>query len=405
MIAELFPKLDRSYTLRILEDMIRIDSIVGREGELAEYICGQLETLGLACERHEVEPGRLNVYTRLAGKGPGRRLNFNGHLDTVPVCEGWDSDPFTPVVKKDRLYGLGACDMKGGIACILAMLKAFVESGYPFRGELSFSGVVDEEAYSKGARAMLATDLAGCDAIVLAEPYSGDKAKPIPLGITGKVLYDLTVKGRAAHGFSPELGINAIEQAARIVAALDRLPMREHPDFGRGNSCTLKIEGGYQVYSVVVPDLCRVEINRLLVPGETTATAIEDMASLVASLDLQAEVEVGTKPPRYEPFLMSRDEPIVQVFHGVYQEMMGVEPMYVYSPGITDANVFGERGIPCLHLGPARGNIHQPNEYVSLEWLELLPKMYALIAARFLNGDQGLAGQVGNLPYPREATG
>jgi acetylornithine deacetylase/succinyl-diaminopimelate desuccinylase-like protein len=64
MIAELFPKLDRSYTLRILEDMIRIDSIVGREGELAEYICGQLETLGLACERHEVEPGRLNIWTR-----------------------------------------------------------------------------------------------------------------------------------------------------------------------------------------------------------------------------------------------------------------------------------------------------------------------------------------------------
>jgi acetylornithine deacetylase/succinyl-diaminopimelate desuccinylase family protein len=387
MIEELFSKLDTAYTLQVLEDMIRIDSVVGHEGELASYLYDRLRALGIACERHEVEPGRFNLYARLPGKGPGRRLNFNGHLDTVPVCEGWDSDPFTPVVKDGRLYGLGACDMKGGIACILAMLKAFVESGYPFQGELSFSGVVDEEAYSVGARAMLATDLAACDAIVLAEPYSGDEGKPIPLGITGKVLYDLTVKGRAAHGFSPELGINAIEQAARIVAALDRLPMREHPDFGRGNTCTLKIEGGYQVYSVVVPDLCRVEINRLLVPGETTATAIEDMAALVDSLDLQAEVEVGIKPPRYEPFLMSRDEPIVQVFHAVYREVMGAEPLYVHSPGITDANVFGERGIPCLHLGPARGNVHQPNEYVALEWLDVLPRIYAQIAARFLAGE------------------
>ncbi len=387
MIQELLSRLDSAYTLQLLEDMIRINSVVGNEGELAQYLFARLEALGLEYEGHPVEPGRLNVYARLLGNGPGRRLNFNGHLDTVPVCEGWDSDPFTPVAKDGRLYGLGACDMKGGIACSLTVLKAFVESGYTFSGELSFSGVVDEEAYSKGARAMLETDLAGCDAIVLAEPYIGDESKPIPLGITGKVLYDLTVRGHAAHGFSPQQGINAVEEAARIIASLDQLPMQEHPDFGRGNTCTLKIEGGYKVYSVVVPDLCHVEINRLLVPGETTASALEDMEELVRSLDLKADVAVAIKPPRYEPFLMNRDEPILQVFHAVYQEVMGVEPLYAYNPGITDANVFGERGIPCLHLGPERGNVHQPNEYVSLEWLELLPRLYTLIAARYLAGE------------------
>jgi acetylornithine deacetylase/succinyl-diaminopimelate desuccinylase family protein len=384
MTEQLLAKIDDAYTLQLLEELIAIPSVVGHEGEVAAALFERLRSLGLACEMQEVEPGRFNVYARLQGAGPGRRLNFNGHTDTVPVCEGWDSDPFTPLIREGRLYGLGACDMKGGIACVLTMLKAFVESGYGFRGELSFSGVIDEEAYSKGARAMLETDLAGCDAIVLAEPYSGDEGKPIPLGITGKILYDLTVRGHAAHGFSPHLGVNAVEEAARLLAALDRLPMAEHPDFGRGNTCTLKIEGGYQVYAVVVPDLCRVEINRLLVPGETSASALADMEELVASLGLRARVEVGSKPPRYEPFLVRRDEPILQVFDGVYREMMGAEPQYTYSPGITDANVFGERGIPCLHLGPERGNVHQPNEYVSLEWLELLPRMYARIAARFL---------------------
>jgi succinyl-diaminopimelate desuccinylase len=334
-----------------------------------------------------VATGRPNVYARLPGSVPGRRLHFNGHTDTVEVCQGWETDPFTPVIQNGRLYGLGACDMKAGIACILTMLRAFVESRVPFRGELSFSGVIDEEAYSLGAKAMLQTDLAGCDAIVLAEPYPGDKGKPIPLGITGKVLYELNVKGRAAHGFHPQLGVNAVEEAAHIVDALDRLPLRRHPQFGTGNTCTLKIEGGYQRYAVVVPDRCRVEINRLLVPGETTSTALEDMRDLVRSLDLQADVDVGLKPPTYEPFVMTQDEPILVVLDGVYREVMGVDPAYEYTLGITDANVFaGEGGIPCLHLGPARGGAHQPNEYVPLKWLEPIARMYTLIAARFLGG-------------------
>jgi acetylornithine deacetylase/succinyl-diaminopimelate desuccinylase family protein len=384
LIERLLSNLDRDYTLRLLTEMVGINSVVGREGELAAYLQGELKALGLECEWQEVEPGRPNVYARLQGTGAGPRLNLNGHTDTVDVCEGWETDPLTPVTKDGRLYGLGVCDMKAGLACILTTLKASIESAFPFTGELSFSGVIDEEGHSQGARAMMETDLAGCDAILLAEPYAGDEGMPMPLGITGKVLYDLTVQGHAAHGFRPHLGVNAVEEAARIVASLDRLPMREHPDFGRGNICTLKVEGGYRVYAVVVPDRCRVEINRLLVPGETTATAIEDMEELVRSLDLRAQVKVALKPPKYEPFLMSRDEPIVNAYHGAYQVVVGREPVYAYSAGITDANVFAENGIPCVHLGPARGNVHQPNEFVDLEWLERLPRMYALIAARFL---------------------
>ena len=385
MTKELVSKLDHAYTERLLADLIGIDSVVGNEGPLAEYLLQALAPLGLDCELHEVEPGRPNVYARLQGQGPGRRLNFNGHTDTVPVCEGWLTPPHSPVIRNGRIYGLGACDMKAGIACTLTMLKAFVDSQFPFSGELSFSAVIDEEAYSKGARAMLETDFAGCDAIVLAEPYPGDEGKPIPLGITGKVLYEIHVEGRAAHGFRPHLGINAVEETARILAALERLPMRTHPSFGQGNTCTLKIEGGYQVYSVVVPDRCRVEINRLLVPGETADTALNDMQELIGALDLRAKARVDLKPPRYEPFLVSQDTPIMQIFHQVYRQVQGRDPLYAHCEGITDANVFAEKGIPCLHLGPVRGNVHQPNEYVDLDGLAPLSTMYALIAARFLS--------------------
>jgi len=387
MTEDLLSKLDDSYALRRLEEMIAINSVVGQEGELAEYLRGELEALGLRCEVEEVEPGRPNVYARLEGEGPGKRLNFNGHTDTIPVVEGWETDPFAPVVKDGRLYGLGACDMKGGIACILDMMRAFVESGYPFNGELSFSGVIDEEAYGEGAKAMLKTDYGNVDAIVLAEPYPGDETKPIPLGITGKILYDIHVKGRAAHGFRPQLGINAIEEAGKILASLDKLEFKEHPDFGTGNYSTLKIEGGYEIYSVVVPARCRFEVNRLLVPGETVETAIEDMERLIGTLELESDVEVRTKPPRYEAYIMEKDEDIIRVFDSVYKEVMDVEPHYEYAHGITDANIFaGEGKIPCLHLGPQRGGTHQKNEYVLLDWLPPVSKMFALIAARFLGG-------------------
>jgi succinyl-diaminopimelate desuccinylase len=368
MIEEIRSHLDFGYTRRVLKEMIKIDSVVGREGELAEYLKVELEALGLVCGLHEVETGRPNVYGRMEGESPGKRLNFNGHTDTVPVVEGWDMDPFEPVVKEGKMYGLGSCDMKGGIACTLNMLRAISDSGHTFHGELSFSGVIDEEAYGLGAKAMLETDFAQVDAVVLAEPYPGDETKPIPLGITGKILYNVNVKGRAAHGFRPQLGINAVEDTGKILANLDKLEFMEHPDFGTGNYSTLKIEGGYEIYSVIVPASCRFEVNRLLVPGETVQSALADMRRLVDSLELDSEVDVGIKPPRYEAYVMSEDEEIITVFDKVYRKVMGKAPLYEYA------------------YGPQRGGAHQKNEYVSLDWLPLVSEMYARIAVGFLKG-------------------
>jgi acetylornithine deacetylase/succinyl-diaminopimelate desuccinylase-like protein len=394
MIEDAVKRIDDAYTLRKLEEMIRINSVVRSEGEYAEYLKNELDALGLKAEMHMVEPGRPNVYARLKGDKPGKRLNFGGHTDTVPVVEGWETDPFTPVRRGDHLIGLGSCDMKAGIASILTMVKAFQDSGHKLKGELSVAGVIDEEAYGEGAKAMLKTDYAKVDAIVLAEPYPCDETKPMPLGITGKILYDVTVKGKAAHGFRPHLGVNAVEDAAKIVANLDKLNFLDHPDFHKGNYCTLKFEGGYQIYSVVVPASARFEVNRLLVPGETAATAIADMERLVKTLNLKSTVEVKTKPPQYEAYVMPKDDPIIKAFDPVYNNVMGKTPLYQYAYGITDANTFAGVGkIPCLHLGPARGvsdpkkggGTHEKNEYVDVTWLPKVNRMYVKLADAFLN--------------------
>lgn len=386
MSEDVLKELDDGYAVEKLKEMIRIPSVVGDEKELAHYLRDELDSLGLKTELHEVQPARPNVYAKLQGSRPGKRMNFNGHLDTVPVVDNWDTDPFTPVVDGNRIIGLGSNDMKGGIACILNTIRAVVESEHKFPGELSFSGVIDEEAYGEGAKAMLKTSYGKVDAIVLAEPQTADELKPTALGITGKILYDIHVRGKAAHGFSPELGVNAVEQAGVILSNLGKLRIPEHPRF-RGNYSTLKIEGGYERYSVVVPAYCRFEVNRLTVPGETKESVIRDMEELVESLGLDAEVEVEIKPPYYASYEIDRDEPLVRVFEESYEEVLGVKPVFEYSSSITDANTFmGEGGIPCIHYGPFDGGAHQKNEYTLLDSLPPVSKVYALMVDRFLGG-------------------
>ena len=386
MIDDVIKRLDDSYTIKLTKEMINIPSVTGEEEMIGEYIRGKLDEYGLKTSIEMVEPGRPNVYGVLEGGIPGRRLNYNAHTDTVPTGEDWDTDPFKAEVKEGKIYGRGACDMKSGIACSLNMLHAIANSGVEFKGELSFSAVIDQEATDKGAwRMMEDPRWRSLDGVVLTYSYCGDETKPIPLGLTGKILYDVEVKGKAAHGFRPHLGINAVEDAAKIISNLDKLKLRNHPQFGKGTVCTLKFEGGYKKYSVVVPENARFEVNRLLVPGESVDYALDDMRRLVKGLNLGSEVNVGLKPPRYEPYIATKDEPLMRILDEVYRETMGKEPLYEYAYGITEANIFqGEQGIQCIHLGPQRGNAHGANEYVKTEWLPPVSEMYTKIALKYL---------------------
>jgi len=144
----LLQRLKDAYAVRLLKEMIAIPSVVGQEGALAGYIRDELQRIGLRCEMHVVEAGRPNVYASLEAAAPGPHLVFCGHTDTVPPAAGWSTDPFTPVEKDGRIYGLGACDMKAGLACMLNAVRAFAESGIEFKGTLSFAAVIDEEGFS-----------------------------------------------------------------------------------------------------------------------------------------------------------------------------------------------------------------------------------------------------------------
>lgn len=372
--------IDGDYLLETLKRSIGINSIIPHEEPYAAFLADEIRRFGLEPEWEVVAPGRPNVYVT-AELGPADDLLLlTGHTDTVGIAANWQTDPFDPVIKDGRLYGLGSFDMKAGVVCALTALKTLVEDRtlHGKLGRIAFAATVDEEGLGAGAKALLKTKYADAKGILLTEPFGGDGRSPLPLGVTGKVLYRLTVTGKMAHGFYPERGVNAVEDAAKIVAALDRLHLHAHPTYGRGNYSTLKIDGGYKEYAIVVPEQCEVIITRLTVPGENRQTAIADMGALIDSLHLDCTVQIDTPPPFYEPYLIETAAPFAQSFTHAYRQQFGQEPPWAFMKGITDGNIYVAEGqIPTVVFGPTGNGAHECNEYVAID--SLLPVTEVLV--------------------------
>jgi succinyl-diaminopimelate desuccinylase len=380
--------IDTDFLLDCLGRLVSIPSVLPGEAAVALYIADVLGGMGLEVAWQEVAPGRPNVMAT-ADLGPNNRfLVFSGHHDTVAAAPDWETNPFELVEGNGRLYGLGVYNMKAGLACMLAAMKALLETSSVRGklGKLGFASVVDQEGGSMGARALLATEYGGCDAMLHGEHFYGDSVDDyLPSAGLGKMLYKLTVQGKAAHGFRPHLGINAITDAAQIELALRELPLAEDELFGKGTVCTLKIEGGYRQYEVVVPARCEMVVNRLLVPGESREAAVAEMRALIDKLELASAVIIETPPPSFDPYFLDEDTSLLPVFQSVYEGVIGKAPTFAPHKGITDANVFmAEGGIPTIAFGPKGANHHMAGEYVEKETLALVARVYAETAVGFL---------------------
>jgi len=376
--------------LVLTEQMVRIPSVLPREQAMSEFVAEQIRKLGLTPQWQEVSPGRSNVWC-VARAGSGDRLvTLTGHLDTVDVAAGWETDPFLPTLTDGRLYGLGAVDMKSGLACALAAFEQLLQDAgtdSPL-GRIAFAATVDEEGLGSGARALLQTELGASSLILLPEPFSGNSAAdPVPIAMTGKLLYRILVRGRSSHALcNPERGINAVDDAARIVAALNQLPLGSHPLLGRANYSTLKIDGGYREYAVVVPESCEVIVTRLLVPGETRELAVRQLEELIAGLELQSTVTVETPPPAYQPFALDPNSVEVGAFREAYRSVHGRGPVLAGMLGIADNNIYvAEGGIPTIAHGPTGAGLHEAGEYVEVASLEPCVQVLTGTVRRFMS--------------------
>jgi acetylornithine deacetylase/succinyl-diaminopimelate desuccinylase family protein len=360
----------------ILERLVRIPSQTGHERDAAEAVAGWCEKAGLEVAMHEVQPGRPNVIARWrVGRGP--RLLLTGHLDTVPVGEGWSRDPLGAEIANGRLYGRGACDMKGGLAAMLGAVVDVRARGEEPAGDVILAMVVGEEEDSAGTRALVARGVEA-DWAVLSEPTGMQLVR----ANRGLMNYRLVVRGASAHASSPALGRNAVVAAARVVLELEalaaELAARPHPLFGPPNLTVGTIHGGTRPY--VVPDRCEVEVDRRVNPGETREDVVRELQTAIKNARhihpwLEVDVVAGAD---YLAFEIPEEHELVRLV-ATAMVQAGLPRRISAWRAASDAGfLVHTAGIPCVLFGP--GDIeqaaHRPDEWIDLEDLEVAQQVF-----------------------------
>jgi acetylornithine deacetylase len=383
----------RGDALALARSLVRIPSVNPElesggsgEGEAASRAATWLEAWGYDVRVQPVARGRPNVvasHSADSGAASGRTLLFNGHLDTVGVA-GMVVPPFSGVVTEGRLWGRGACDMKGGIGSLLSAAAGLARTGHA--GTVIVALTADEEHASLGMQALVAEGVRA-DAAVVCEP-TGLAVMPAHKGF---VWLRVRFRGRAAHGSRPDLGIDAARHAALYVAALDRLDDRlaatpPHPLLGRPSFHVGTIQGGSA--PSVYPESCEVVLERRTLPGEDEADVERDFVALLDALreavpDVDATLERTLSRPGTEV------APGTHLVRGLLAaaRQEGAEPQVEGMSAWVDAALLNEAGIPAVCFGPGSiARAHSADEWAPVDEIERCARILERFGREFLAG-------------------
>jgi acetylornithine deacetylase len=366
----------------LLAAMVGIDSVnpslvPGGAGEraIAAYVADWARTAGLEVEILEASAGRPSVVVRARGTGEGRSLLLCGHLDTVSV-EGMH-DPGVRV-EGDRFYGRGAYDMKAGVAA--ALMACRQAAGLDLAGDVIVAAVADEEHASLGVQEAMET--VGADAAIVTEPTELE----LVVAHKGFVWAEIEVRGRAAHGSRPHLGVDAIVKTGPILTALGALDadlgVRTHPLLGRGSVHASVIRGGEELSSY--PARCVVGVERRTLPGESARDVEAELAALLETCrdaDAELQAEARTLLVR-EPFEVPHDAEIVEAVRASAADVLGRPPVIGGASYWADAAFIAAAGIPTVMFGPAGDGAHAAEEWVSISSTEAVTRTLVSVAAR-----------------------
>ncbi len=336
----------------------------------ARMIVEKLNNEGIETEIVEGKPGIANVVGRMRGSEKGKRLLLNAHIDVVKTGENWTVDPFGGLIRDGHLYGRGSCDMKSGVAAMLMALISFQRSGVMSKGEIVFHVVGDEETGSIWGTRYLIEQGIGADAdfAINTEPTSNR----IELGERGVRVIKIAVTGHSSHAGRPHLGKNAISAAACLIEMINQM---EFTDFNAAFevptpsiSVTL-INGGHTTN--VIPDFCEFTIDRRMIPGETSKKVMDELEGLIEASKLKNngyEIVVKMEKDYWNPFVISIEEPIVQITMEAFRAVIGEEPKIGIKAAGTDSSyLVNTAKIPTVIFGPGYEQLsHQPDENVSI---------------------------------------
>lgn len=371
-----------------LERLVGFDTTnpPGAELEAAAWVACELQELGLEVELVELGSGRVSVVGVLFnGDGPG--LALNSHLDVVPAGEGWSGDPFTLREREGRLIGRGACDAKGQVAAMLEATELLQARRSNWAGRLVVAFVADEEIAGQGAVQVAARLRTHAQRVIVGEPTNLCTAIAHK-GVWRPVLH---VHGQAAHSGRPELGRNAIVDAARLTTALAdldaRLRTRTHPLVGGASLSVTRIDGG--IADNVIPPECTIVVDRRIVPGETLASAESELRAILVALVNEHAIEVGLEQrgTSIEACAIAADDPLVEAALAAGREHGILPATPVGFPAGCDLVRFADRGLPGIILGPGSlEQAHQPDEWIALDELIRGALVYRDTALVWFNG-------------------
>jgi acetylornithine deacetylase/succinyl-diaminopimelate desuccinylase family protein len=377
--------IDDAATLELLRGLIRCPSEnpPGCEEAKARHLAAFFRSHGIDCRLEELEPGRPNLVATLGEHGGGATLVLNGHLDTVPVGAGWTVDPFAAELRDGRVYGRGSCDMLAGVAAMSATIVALKRSGIALGGRVEVHAVIDEEVDAKGSQHQ--ARMTEADWVIVAEPSDGR----VEAFGKGQLNVEITFVGKAAHSSRPEVGRNAIHDAAAFIGLVEREHQRiaadVYPGVGPATFSCGVISGGNS--GSIVAAECTLTLDRRVLPTESLDQAqahvqrlLDEIAAERPGLDatLRVTLRFPPLPPVEHDALASTVQEAVRALDAGTGELGG-------QAGATDAAWYAARGIPTVIYGPGSGaTAHQPDEFVVAEDLRLGTRVLTLSAVRLL---------------------
>jgi acetylornithine deacetylase len=338
---------------QLLEFLVSTPSISGNENEIATNLSGILSEEGFRIQRE----GNSIWFT--LGKRVRPHLLLLSHLDTVPPCAGWNSDPFKAHIEDGKLTGLGANDAKGSVAAMILAARE-IEHG-DSDGSITFAFVADEERGGEGIRT-IKPKLGHIDAAVVGEPTG----LHVCTTQRGLLILRCTAHGKASHAAHAHLGENAIHKAARDISRLAAMEFEGHENLGATRAEVTQIAGGLARNQV--PDRCEFFVDLRTTPNLDHATVADEIGA-------KLESEVAIHSHRYEPVGTNVSEVVVRAALEAANASAGIG-------SVTTSDWAFLKGIPAVKVGPGDTNrSHRPNEYLLLSELKEGTAFYS----RFIN--------------------
>jgi acetylornithine deacetylase len=414
-------RIDRERLIDDLQTLVRIPSVTGAEEVIADHAAGLLQELGLTVEvvrpdlaAHRADPAwpgeemdRSSLPVVIGRAGPpgaaGPRLILSGHLDVVPAGDPatWTADPWAGDVRDGSLYGRGACDMKGGVAAILAAVRALGAAGELHRlaGELLVVLVPSEEDGGQGTLAAIRAGASG-DMAIITEPSRLD----IVVAHAGALTFRLTVPGRAAHASQRREGVSALDKLFVLTRALEADETRRNQTetdplmtaLGLPYPTIIGIVAGGEWASTVLDRVVAYGRDGVRL-GQSPAAAEADLRAVIADAsagdpflrDHPATVEITGG--RFGSGRVRSDDPLPLGLAATVEATTGRRPELLGEPYGADMQMFINHGdTPCVIFGPGDVRVaHSADEHVSIDEVERCARVLAAWVLREIGGSSG----------------